>query len=155
MQRRRRKKAEQAPIRWKAGQMPAVKPKRGWRTLFRGLPGRAGAEAAGMTRGERNALGRIPFLRRLNTVQKERFFTLAADFLQRVQIVSVEGSSASDEERAKIAGSCALLYVGRPGWPFPPVQRVFLSGRSCAATDRNGSGRPARYRTFSHGSIRV
>ncbi|HYF48407.1 MAG TPA: zinc-dependent peptidase [Planctomycetota bacterium] len=80
-----------------------------------------------LTPGEIRALNSIPILRRLSREQKQTFFERSLQFLRKVTISETGGGRASDEERAWIAASCALLYAGRPEWPFPPVKHVTLS----------------------------
>ncbi len=81
------------------------------------------------------------FLRRLTGYQKREFARLVRSFLERVPIEGIEGVVPTDEERLAIAASCAILFVARPEWPFPPVRRVMVSpwplvreGTTCRAT---------------------
>lgn len=76
---------------------------------------------------ERKALDAVPFLHRLDKTQRDRFVGLARRFLDEVYITGIQNIRPSEAERAWIAASCALLYVGRPEWPFPPVRQVSVS----------------------------
>lgn len=83
-----------------------------------------------LTPPEREALEGIPFLHRLDTEQKRRFLELARTFLNQVEVTGLEGLIPTVSERAWLAASCALLFVGRPDWPYPPVLRVFVSHKN-------------------------
>lgn len=77
--------------------------------------------------GERAALASFPVLRRLDAGSRDRLLRLGAVFLRDVKIDGMAGVSPTPLHRAWVAASCALLHVGRPDWPFPPVRRVVLS----------------------------
>jgi len=96
---------------------------------------RAETKPVGPDAAERAALAQIPFLRRLTGPQRQCFFELSDRFLATVTITPLDGTPPTTEERALIAGSCALLYAGRPDWPFPPVDHVFLSNANFDETD--------------------
>ncbi|MEK7865078.1 MAG: zinc-dependent peptidase [Planctomycetota bacterium] len=81
------------------------------------------------------------FVRRLTGYQKREYARLVGEFLARVRIEGVEGLVPTEDERQAIAGSCAILFVARPEWPFPPARRVVVSpwplvreGMACRAT---------------------
>ncbi|MBI3831492.1 MAG: zinc-dependent peptidase [Planctomycetes bacterium] len=80
-----------------------------------------------LSREERATLDGIPFLRRLDAEQKRRFVELARIFLNKVEVTGLGGIVPTVSERAWLAASCALLFAGRPDWPYPPVKRVFVS----------------------------
>lgn len=87
------------------------------------------------------ALAEIPFVRRLSGRQRKRFVKLVHDFLEVVAFDCPPGAPATDAERAWVAASCALLFVGRPEWSFPPVRRVRLSLEAfCEKTYRPRAG---------------
>lgn len=67
------------------------------------------------------------FLRRLTGYQKREYARLVGEFLARVRIEGVEGLVPTEDDRLAIAGSCAILFVGRPEWPFPPARRVVVA----------------------------
>lgn len=67
------------------------------------------------------------FVRRLTAYQKREFARLVGEFLEWVPVDGIEGVVPTDGERLAIAGSCAILFVARPEWPFPPVRRVVVS----------------------------
>ncbi len=72
-------------------------------------------------------LREIRFVTRLSSAEQARLRQLVWQFLDHVVIDGDGGVEPTHADRVKIAASCAILYVGRPEWPFPPVVKVTIT----------------------------
>jgi Mlc titration factor MtfA (ptsG expression regulator) len=79
----------------------------------------------------------------LSDEERARMRRLVAEFLAAVEIRGEEGLVPSETERLLVAIACSTLYLGRPEWHFPPIQRVRLAPRGFDARFKPARGEKA------------